>query len=149
MQIQSIKHAREGASPKGVGGKVELFLIALLAVVSAALCWATLAPLRPIGNWREPINHSATGSGAVVATFDPFFRLARSQSSVLTITPLDITVHGIREDLASGRGAAIIGTPDGKQRTIMTGEEIMPGITLNLVESDAVTISRVTSVNVV
>ena len=39
--------------------------------------------------------------------------------------------YGIRQDQASGRGAAIIATPDGLQRSFAVGEEIVPGVTLD------------------
>lgn len=140
--IRRVKAAWDGGRAKTISGKVELLMIALLAVATASLCWATIGPLGPVGNWQAPTSSPAPQSAALLSTFDAFFRLDRSRNSVITITPLDIRVHGIREDLASGRGSAIIGTPDGRQRSVMMGEEIMPGVTLKFVESDVVTISR-------
>src|SRR3546814_14461007 len=43
---------------------------------------------------------------------------------------------------STGRGSAIVGTPDGEQRSFAVGEEIVPGVTLLAVNFDSVTISR-------
>ena len=58
------------------------------------------------------------------------------------VTSLNLTLFGIREDRASGRGSAIVATPDGVQRSYMVGEEIMPGVRLAGVEFDSITIDR-------
>jgi general secretion pathway protein C len=60
----------------------------------------------------------------------------------VVVTSLPLTLHGVREDRATGRGSAIIATPDGQQNSIGVGEEIMPGVTLTGVGPDSVTISR-------
>jgi general secretion pathway protein C len=60
----------------------------------------------------------------------------------VVVTSLDLALYGIRQDEASGRGSAIIATPDGVQRSFAVGEEIVPGVTLTAVAFDSVTISR-------
>ena len=58
------------------------------------------------------------------------------------MTSLNLKLYGVREDRATGRGAAIIALPDGRQLSFAVGEEIMPGVTLTAVGFDNVTISR-------
>jgi general secretion pathway protein C len=58
------------------------------------------------------------------------------------VTSLNLKLFGVREDRASGRGSAIIGTQDGQQRSFAVGEEIIPGVTLTAVGFDNITVSR-------
>ncbi len=121
---------------------LELLLLALLAAQCARLIWTALTPVGPVGEWRPasaipPVTAASSAPGS----FDPFFRLS-SDSGPAVVTSLDLTLHGIREDRATGRGSAIIGLPDGEQGSFAVGEEIMPGVTLSAVAFDSVTISR-------
>ena len=122
----------------------ELLLLVLVAVQCARLFWALLTPLGPVGEYRAlsaavPIAQSAS----TLATFDPFFRQAPgSAASPVVVTALDIRLYGTREDRATGRGSAIIGTPDGRQISYMVGEEILPGVVLTAVAFDHVTVTR-------
>jgi len=120
----------------------ELALLFLLSVQLARLAWTLATPLTLLGPWQVRLPQAAPGvSPTVLASFDPFFRLARS-SGPTVVTALDINLHGVRDDLASGRGAAIISTGDGQQRSFTIGEEIMPGVRLTDVDFDHVTIDR-------
>ena len=60
----------------------------------------------------------------------------------MVVTALNIQLFGTREDRATGRGSAIIATPDGRQTSFLVGEEIMPGVMLTGVGFDHVTITR-------
>lgn len=121
----------------------ELLLLALLAVQCARLVWAVATPLGPVGDWRPADRFRADPAGAAMADgFDPFTRLAEGVAGPMVVTPLDLKLYGVREDRASGRGSAIIGTPDGAQASILVGEEIVPGVVLRSVEFDGVTIAR-------
>ena len=55
---------------------------------------------------------------------------------------LDLVLLGTRVDAASGRGSAILATPDGQQKSVGVGEEIMPGVRLAAVEFESVTLDR-------
>lgn len=121
----------------------ELLLLSLLAFQCARLFWALVTPFGPLGDWRaaDAAAPQAAVSGDILSSFDPFFRLqAGAPSSV--VTSLDLQLFGVREDRATGRGSAIVGTPDGQQRSYVVGEEIMPGVTLAAVSFDGITISR-------
>jgi general secretion pathway protein C len=120
---------------------LELVLLSLLAVQCARLAWTIVTPVGPIGDWRPEASASPAGRIGLLGSFDPFFRL-NNQAGPVVVTSLNLTLHGIRQDEASGRGSAIIATPDGLQRSFAVGEEIVPGVTLTAVAFDNVTISR-------
>ena len=120
---------------------LELALLSLLALQCARLLWTVATPVGPLGDWKPAEEASAAPTTALAASFDPFFRLTR-ETGPAVVTALNLKLHGIRQDQASGRGSAIIATPDGRQRSFVVGEEIMPGVTLAAVAFDGVTISR-------
>ncbi len=123
---------------------LELLLLTLLAVQCARLFWALVTPMGPVGEWKAAaaVRPVLQTQPALLGSFDPFFRLADTANAPVVVTSLNIKLYGVREDRASGRGSAIIGTPEGQQRSIAVGEEIMPGVTLTAVGFDSVTISR-------
>ena len=118
----------------------ELILLVLIAVQAARLIWTLAAPIGPVGDWRSTSAQAPRSDGAVLAAFDPFFRL--SAGGPVVVTSLNLKLTGVREDRATGRGAAIIQLPDGRQLSFNVGEEIMPGVTLQAVGFDNVTINR-------
>jgi general secretion pathway protein C len=118
----------------------ELLLLVLIAVQTARLIWIMSAPLGPVGDWRSASGQMPRADGAVLAAFDPFFRL--SAGGPVVVTSLNLKLTGVHEDRATGRGSAIIQLPDGRQLSFMVGEEVMPGVTLAAVGFDNVTISR-------
>jgi general secretion pathway protein C len=122
---------------------LELALLSLLAVQAARLVWTIVTPVDPVGNWRAGSSLQAPPqtSTALLGEFDPFFRLS-GEAAPVVVTSLNIKLFGIREDRATGRGSAIISTPDGTQRSFAVGEEIIPGVTLTSVAFDNVTITR-------
>jgi general secretion pathway protein C len=87
------------------------------------------------------MRHPITVSPAVLESFDPFFR-RNEQAGSGVVTSLNLKLFGVREDRASGRGSAIIATSNGKQRSFVMGEEIIPGVTLVSVDFDSVTIEH-------
>lgn len=121
---------------------LEIVLISLLAVQCARLVWAVVTPVGPIGDWRSDAGMPALAAPdmALFETFDPFFRLEGNGRVV--VTDLDVRLFGVRQDQASGRGSAIIALPSGEQDSYSVGDEIMPGVTLEAVDFDFVTISR-------
>ncbi len=118
----------------------ELLLIVLIAVQAARLIWVLLAPIGPVGDWKSASAQAPRADGAVLAAFDPFFRL--SAGGPVVVTSLNLKLTGVTEDRATGRGSAIVQLPDGRQLSFAVGEEIMPGVTLAGVGFDNVTISR-------
>lgn len=119
----------------------EILLLAVLAWQVARLIWTIVTPVDPVGDWR-PAGAAPTATAGVLADgFDPFFRMAPAGGSAV-VTDLNLTLHGIRADQATGRGSAIVGLPDGSQASYAVGEEIMPGVTLAAVGFDSITVRR-------
>lgn len=122
---------------------LELVLIVLIAVQCARLFWTVLTPLGPVGDYKALDRmRTAAPAGISLGAFDPFFRQPPGAQGPSVVTQLDIRLYGVTGNLATGGGSAIIGSADGAQRSVMVGEEIMPGVTLTGVGFDFVTISR-------
>lgn len=121
----------------------ELLLITLIAIQCARLFWGVLTPLGPLGDYRA-LDRMAAAAAPVTSlgAFDPFFRQAPGTQGPAIVTALDIRLHGVSGNQATGGGSAIISAGDGEQRSIMVGEEIMPGVTLVAIGFDFITISR-------
>jgi general secretion pathway protein C len=132
--IERLKRLGSALSPVGVAMTL---LIILLAVQSARLFWAVVVPLGPVGNWRPTV----ITASVVDPAFDPFFRLS-SGSEISAITSLSLKLFGVRLDEATGRGSAIIATPDGVQSSFGVGEVVMPGVVLKSVALDHVVLDR-------
>jgi len=119
----------------------ELLLLALIAIQAARLVWTLASPHGPVGDWRPARALAPVAGPEVLASFDPFFRLEGAAAPAV-VTSLNLKLYGVRQDRATGRGSAIIGLPDGTQRSFGVGEEIMPGVTLGQVDFDNVTVRR-------
>ncbi len=120
----------------------ELALLGLLAFQAARLVWAAVTPVAPVGEWRASVPTIPGVPGDVLRGFDPFYRLEGGDNAPSVVTSLRLTLFGTRLDEASGRGSAIIAGPDGIQKSVAVGEEIIPGVTLKEVAFDHVTIDR-------
>jgi general secretion pathway protein C len=116
-------------------------LVALLVVVAALLGWravqAAHAPLPETLQFAPP----AMVDPAHLARFDPFFPAVGGDDS-LPVTALPFSLHGIRTDSATGRGAAIIAAGDGDQKVHAVGDMIADGVTLAAIAVDHVVLDR-------
>lgn len=121
---------------------LELLLLAGLAVQCARLVWTVLTPVSPLGDWRPGGPTIPSAPAAVLRGFDPFFRISGVQAGPAVVTSLQLKLFGTRIDEAMGLGSAIIAGPDGVQRSIAVGEEIIPGVVLKEVAYDHVAIER-------
>lgn len=120
----------------------ELALMAGLAVQLSRFIWVLATPVSPLGDWR-PAGVTLPGSAQSILTgFDPFFRLGAPAGQPATVTPLQLTLFGIRLDEATGRGSAIIAGPDNVQQSVAVGDEVQPGVRLVAVAFDHVTLER-------
>ena len=116
-------------------------LVLLCAGLAARLFWVMIAPIGPVGDWKPTIVSIRTLPMDRLANFDPFFRLQPLQDTV-AITSLAVKLFGVRMDAASGRGSAIIATPDGIQSSFAVGDEVMPGVILKQVAFDYIILER-------
>jgi general secretion pathway protein C len=123
---------------------MELLLLSLLAMQCARLVWTIVTPVGPVGEWKAAaaLRPVVRTSPELLGSFDPFFRLSPTGNAPVVVTSLNLKLFGVRENRASGGGSAIIGTPDGQQRSFAVGDEIAPGVVLTAVGFDNVTISR-------
>ena len=144
MRFGGFQRLRAGAAVSRIAvlqSVIVSFLIVALAVQGARLIWAMVTPIGTIGDWRPATIHGSATANLSASGFDPFFRLApATQDSV--ITSLALKLFGVRMDMATGRGSAIIETSDGTQSSFAVGDEIEPGVTLKMVAFDNVTIDR-------
>jgi general secretion pathway protein C len=116
------------------------WLLAVLLVLQCVrLFWTIVTPVSPVGKW-----HSAKPLSAITGApgFDPFFRTSGGAAPTTAVTSLALKLFGTRVDYASGRGSAIIATPDGVQSSFAVGEEIVPGVKLKEVGGDFVVLDR-------
>lgn len=108
---------------------------ALAGVLLARAVWLAVTPAGPLGAPLAP-----APAPPVLAAIDPFFPGGSSSGDI--VSSLDLVLVGTRLDAASGRGAAIIATPDGQQGSFAVGEDVMPGVRLAGVTFDSVLLDR-------
>jgi general secretion pathway protein C len=130
--------------PDRVRTGVEIALALILAVQLGRLVWIVAEPQNgPVaaastaGASAKPVDYS------VFQRFDAFFRTG-GQSSLAEASAAgssQMRLFGLRSDGAGG-GSAIIGLADGRQVSVAVGEAVEPGLTLQAVGPDHVTLSR-------
>lgn len=132
--------------PDRVRTGVEIALAVLIAVQLGRLILIVALPAEP-----APATVSAAAAQpidyAVFQRFDAFFRTG-GQSSLAEASAADssqMRLYGVRAGAAGG-GSAIIGLPDGRQVSVAVGETIEPGLILQSVGPDHVTLARGSSI---
>ncbi len=142
--------AREGLArrPDRVRTAVEVGLALLLAVQLGRLVLIVADPERPAvatvaaGAALQPVDP------AVFQRFDAFFRTG-TQSSLAEASAAgssQMRLFGVRAG-GEGGGSAIIGLADGRQVSVGVGEEVEPGLVLQSVGPDHVTLARGSSIS--
>lgn len=135
---------RSGVSPLYEG--LWWLLAVTIAALGAALLWAVVTPVSPLGNWTAQgvRTLSPAARAALFASVDPFNR-APSGPAVAeqsgAVTSLALTLFATRAT-AGGGGTAIIAGGDGVQQVYRIGAEVQPGVTLAAVAFDHVELSR-------
>ncbi|MCW1384026.1 PDZ domain-containing protein [Novosphingobium sp. KCTC 2891] len=142
--------ARRAALPHGLTLHAMLWwtLAATIASLGAAILWALVTPVSPIGAWRPATVRipSPAERAALFASVDPFNRGAASSagpasSDTGAVTSLALTLFATRSTPGGG-GSAIIAGAGGVQQVVRTGSEVQPGVTLAAVAFDHVVLSR-------
>lgn len=119
----------------------ELLLLLALAIQLARLTWAVVTPIAPLGAWQPLAPMVPADPAALFASYDPFAGAAAPTGPSLAPAVV-VNVFGTRLDIGAGRGSAILAGPDGVQRSVAVGEEVVPGVTLKSVAFDHVTLDR-------
>ncbi len=144
--IQRLNAAR---LPNDAGAWLKAVLLAALAVKSAQLVWVIVTPVGPLGDWRAPAPPllSAEAQAALFATVNPFNRSGPTPviAAAAASLPTDLKLFGVRDNVGSGGGGAIIALPDGVQLSIPVGGAVMPGVILIGVGFDYADIERGTA----
>tara|TARA_R110002167_G_scaffold18451_18_gene69079 strand:+ start:903 stop:1667 length:765 start_codon:yes stop_codon:yes gene_type:complete len=125
---------------------VDLVLLAALMVQSGRLVWMLVEPRPAVSAaLATPVDKPVDTS--VFQRFDAFFRTG-NLSSLAADTAAgssQMRLFGVRAGGAGG-GSAIIGFADGHQVSVGLGEEVEPGLVLQSVGTDFVTLARGASV---
>lgn len=146
---------RGGRRPRKLGGALGragtwgprwlvMALAALCLWQAVRLIWAVLVPVAPLGDWRAvPAQILPVAErGALLSSFDPFFRSAASGPSAATVTSLGLSLFGINMNEATGGGSAIIAGEDGVQNSFAVGDEVAAGVILAGLAFDHVILER-------
>lgn len=120
---------------------LKALLLAGIAVQLARLLWVVLTPVGPFGDWRPASARILPPQvqAGILAAVDPFNRGAATGSA--PAPNVTMTVFGVRAD-AGGGGSAILGTPDGEQKSFAVGDEVAPGVRLAEVSFDHVVLAQ-------
>ncbi len=138
----TIKRLNVARFPGDVTAWLKALLIAVLAIQTARLLWAIVTPMGPLGDWRpaSPPSLPASAQTAIIAAVNPFDHQA--PAAAVQSLPTDLKLFGVRDDVGSASGGAIIGLPDGTQVSVSIGEPLMPGVTLVGVGFDYADVER-------
>ena len=117
-------------------------ILSALVILGGFLGWQVLvalsAPLPAAPRFVMPL----MADRALLARIDPFFPAGSADSAALPVTALPLSLHGVRGDTATGRGAAFIASGDGEQKLYQVGEGVGQGVTLVAIAADHVVIDR-------
>lgn len=137
-----------GSRPEQLRAGVEITLALFLAAQLGSLVWIVAAPDPGPVTAPAAIGTAKPVDYAVFQRFDAFFRTG-GQSSLAEASAAgssQMRLFGVRAGGASG-GSAIIGLADGRQVSVAVGEAIEPGLILQSVGPDHVTLARGSSLS--
>lgn len=128
---------------------VESILTVTVGVLIGRLAWVVLAPAD--ASIPEPVALSADSTFAqaspalLLNQMNPFGNPAAEQAAAAPSaeTSLDLKLAGVRSvDGNMAASSAVIAYPDGSQKRLVPGDEVLPGVLLVNVTGDAVHLSR-------
>lgn len=148
VRAGEVRDARAGSAMRRSMAYMPYLIIAALGaallVQAVRLLWAVLVPISPLGDWQPPraqiLDHPQRL--ALLNSFDPFFRGAMAGSGPVQVTAINIMLHGVTMNEATGGGSAILAGADGVQNSYAVGDEVMAGVTLAAVAFDHVVLDR-------
>ncbi len=131
---------------------VESLLVVTVGVLLGRLAWVALTPSGANAIGPELAAMSAAPMGteqqapvALLTQMNPFSSAPAAQANLAmgAETSLDIKLAGVRSVTGNTMASsAIIAFPDGQQKRLVPGDEVMPGVVLVNVTADAVHLSR-------
>lgn len=143
----AVQSARGLDRPARLRPILEVVLVALLLIQAGRLVWIVVDPTAPSMTRlaQAPIKPADPG---IFQRFDAFFRTGGQSGPVGVINPdtAQLRLFGVRSG-GVGQGSAIIGLADGRQISVGVGEEVEPGLVLQGVGPDYVTLARGMSVS--
>ena len=131
------------ARPQQLRTAVELALVAALLVQSAKLVWIVVEPRAVVAPVSAAVPPTPVDR-SVFQRFDAFFRTGSPDGDMVSGSS-QMRLFGVRAGGAGG-GSAIIGFADGRQVSVGLGEEVEPGLVLQSVGTDHVTLARGASI---
>lgn len=134
------------ARPRQLRTALELALVAALLIQSGRLVWILVEPRSVVA----PVNATAPTTPvdlSVFQRFDAFFRTGSrgSLDGDIASGSSQMRLFGVRAGGVGG-GSAIIGFADGRQVSVGLGEAVEPGLVLQSVGTDYVTLTRGASI---
>jgi len=116
---------------------LEAVLAAALGVAVARLAWIALTPQGPFGTPQGPAAAAGPADLSILTRFDPFSRAAPA-AQPNAAAGFGLRLFGVRS--GSAGASAIIAGPDGRQQVFAVGEEVAPGVVLQAVAEDHVSL---------
>ncbi|MGZ9113343.1 MAG: type II secretion system protein N [Brevundimonas sp.] len=131
------------ARPDRVRSGVEIALALALTVQLGQLVWIVAQPRAEAVAAASAQPDAAPADYTVFQRFDAFFRTGdlSSLAEATAAGSSQMRLFGVRAGGAGG-GSAIIGLADGRQVSVGVGEEVEPGLVLQSVGQDHVTLAR-------
>jgi len=131
------------ARPDRVRAGVEIALALALTVQLGQLVWIVVEPRAGATAAASAGPDAAPADYSIFQRFDAFFRTGELSSldEATAAGSSQMRLYGVRAGGAGG-GSAIIGLADGRQVSVGVGEEVEPGLILQSVGSDHVTLAR-------
>ena len=131
------------ARPDRVRAGVEIVLALALTVQLGQLVWIVVAPRADAATTVSARPDVTPADYTVFQRFDAFFRTGdlSSLAEATAAGSSQMRLFGVRAGGAGG-GSAIIGLADGRQISVGVGEEVEPGLILQSVGPDFVTLAR-------
>lgn len=131
------------ARPDRVRAGVEIALALALTVQLGQLVWIVIEPRAGTTAAASAGPDAAPADYSIFQRFDAFFRTGELSSldEATAAGSSQMRLYGVRAGGAGG-GSAIIGLADGRQVSVGVGEEVEPGLILQSVGSDHVTLAR-------
>ena len=127
---------------------VEVALALALSVQLAQAGWILLRPAMTTISLRSGPSPAVPADLSIFDRFDAFFRTSEvsSLAEASAAGSSQMRLFGVRAGGADG-GSAIIGLADGRQVSVGVGEEVEPGLVLQSVGPDHVTLARGSSIS--